>query len=330
MQILFLDESDDDNSLLSSNQTNSTTQTNEDDSIICKQIISFERFKRDPKALHYFTGLDDCDHFTMVLSTLGPAAFGLKYFSDIVPSLTVQDQFLLTLVKLRLYQSDLELSLLFNIDAGHVLSVFITWINFMYLQWSEINMWPSRELVNFHMPPDFKHKYPKTRVILDCIECPIKKPADMSDRKITFSTSKNRNTVKVLVGMTPGGLVSFVSSSTCGGSVSNRQLIEESGIVEKCDPGDEVMICSQVNVEDLFSHRHVTVNMPDVRQRKRKRSELDMAARGVHINRPARLTKRFKILTSPLNSAETDLGCRIIAVCFYLCNFHTRSHSHNI
>ena len=91
--------------------------------------------------------------------------------------------------------------------------------NLNYLQWSQINWWPSRELVSYYMPSDFKSKYPKTRIIVDVMECPIHKPTQPVAQQATFSTYKNRNTVKVLVGITPGGLVSFVSPAY-GGSAS--------------------------------------------------------------------------------------------------------------
>ena len=40
----------------------------------------------------------------------------------------------------------------------------------MYLRFGTINIWPNREEVDKSMPEDFKSKYPKTRVILDCAE----------------------------------------------------------------------------------------------------------------------------------------------------------------
>ena len=40
----------------------------------------------------------------------------------------------------------------------------------MYLKLEQINIWPSRELLDETMPQDFKDKDPSTRVIIDCME----------------------------------------------------------------------------------------------------------------------------------------------------------------
>ena len=47
----------------------------------------------------------------------------------------------------------------------------------MYCSWKELDIRPSRELVDENMPSDFKRLYPSTRVIIesDGMEVPIKK-----------------------------------------------------------------------------------------------------------------------------------------------------------
>ena len=36
----------------------------------------------------------------------------------------------------------------------------------MYLKLGQLNIWPSRKVVDDYMPHDFKSKYPQTRVII--------------------------------------------------------------------------------------------------------------------------------------------------------------------
>ena len=86
----------------------------------------------------------------------------------------------------------------------------------MFVQWGEIEWWPTKDLVSFFSPTAFKAKFPKTRCIVDGTEFPIKKPSKPILQQSTFSTYKNRNTMKILVGSTPGGLVEFVSEAFGG------------------------------------------------------------------------------------------------------------------
>lgn len=62
-------------------------------------------------------------------------------------------------------------------------------------------MWPSSSLDWYFTPSDFKSKFPCTRVtcIVDGTEWPIKKPKTTRAQQPTFSTYKNRNTIKILV-----------------------------------------------------------------------------------------------------------------------------------
>ena len=126
--------------------------------------------------------------------------------------LPVPNHFFLTLIKLRTYKTNFKLSRLFGISEAEVHIVFVTWVKFMSLQWHELNLWPSREVVDF-FALDFREKFPTTRVIVDGREIPVKGPKLPAAQQITFSMYKNRNTAKALIGVTPGDLVSFVSDS---------------------------------------------------------------------------------------------------------------------
>ena len=262
----------------------------------------------------------------MVLDTLGRNAYNLTYFLDKQPSLSIEDQFFLTLVKLRLHTPHQELSILFGITEREVSCIFVTWINFMYLQWSEVNWWPSRKLVSYFMPSDFSAKYPKTRLIMDGTECPINKPTQPVAQQATFSFYKNRNTIKVVVGCTPGGLISYVSPAF-GGSTSDRQVVESTALPKLFAPNDEVMADKGFNVEDLFIPYHVGVNIPTFFKKKNRLSnatvlkDRKIARKRVHIERVIGLAKTYKILTQPMNHTESSLGTQIITVCFLLCNF---------
>lgn len=208
----------------------------------------------------FYTGLASYTDFLHVLYNLGEAAFHLNYIYNQVQNLTIENQLFLTLIKLRQYKTNFELSKLFSVSTTTVENIWLTWINFMSRQWREVNFWPDRDLVNFFAPRDFYSKFPTTRLIIDGTEIAVKKPKPPIAQQTTFSTYKNRNTMKVLVGSTPGGLTSFISPAY-GGSASDRQLVERSPLLNLCEPGDSVMSDKGFNVQDLFASRDVTINI---------------------------------------------------------------------
>lgn len=293
-----------------------------------KSYFSIEMLMENDEALHFFTGLENSTKFNYVFQSLGPTAYKLNYFFGQVSKPKVEYQFLLVLMKLRQRKCNYELALMFGIDEKAVYNIFVTWVRFMALQWREIDLWPSKDLVQFYSPEDFFDKFPDTRVVLDGTECPVKQPKQPVTQQATFSRYKNRNTVKVVVGSTPGGLVSHVSPAY-GGSVSDRHIIERSDIPKMCNPGDSIMADKGFEVQDLFAPHDVTVNIPTFFKKtnrlsgKAVLSDRKIASKRVHIERIIGLGKTYKILTSPLGHAETQLASDIIFICFMLCNFRS-------
>lgn len=285
-------------------------------------------FMFDNDGLHFFTGLETYSKFVFVLSTLGPAAHELQYFYGTAPNVSIEDQFFITCIKLRLHKTNFELSRLFHISERAVTNTFVTWVNFMAVQWSEVDWWPSPDVVHFYSPQDFASKYPTTRCIIDGTECPIAKPKNPLAQQATFSHYKNRNTVKVLVGCSPGGLVNYVSPAY-GGSASDRQIVERSTLPQMCSGGDSILADKGFNVQDIFEPYDVKINMPSFFKKKNRLSnetllsDRKIASKRVHIERIIGLGKTFKILKEPMNRTECALACRIIRVCFILCNFKT-------
>ncbi|CAC5390588.1 unnamed protein product [Mytilus coruscus] len=180
-----------------------------------------------------------------------------KFISE---QLSVENQFFLTLIKLRQHKTNFELSRLFNISETAVVNIWVTWVNFMSRQWREVKTFPDRDIVRFFSPHDFKTKFPSTRIIIDGTECPAMKPKSPIAQQSTFSTYKNMNTIKLLVGATPGGLVNYVSPAY-GGSTSDRQICERSNLSSICDKGDSIMADKEFNVQDLFAPYDVSINI---------------------------------------------------------------------
>lgn len=290
--------------------------------------LCVEKFIYDPPGIMFYTGLQTYEVFIFVLATLGNAAYELNYLYYRSEQLSVENQLFLTLIKIRQHKTNFELSRLFNISETAVVNIWVTWVNFMAKQWREVNMFPDRDIVRFFSPRGFKAKFPSTRIIIDGTECPVMKPKSPIAQQATFSTYKNRNTIKLLVGATPGGLVNYVSPAY-GGSTSDRQICERSNLLTICDKGDSIMADKGFNVQDLFAPYDVTINIPTFFRKKNRMTgktvikDRAISSKRVHIERIIGLAKTYKILKEPLNVTETKLASEITFVCFMLCNFKT-------
>lgn len=205
----------------------------------------------------------------------------------------------------------------------------------MALKWRAIDLWLNKEAVTHYMPLDFNDKYPQTRVIIDATECPIRKPHLPTTQQITFSSYKNRNTIKFLVGLAPSGLISYISPCY-GGSASDRQIIERSQILNRFNYNDEIMVDKGLNVQDILLSNGVKVNIgtyfflkgnqidPNTLTRDRK-----IARKRVHVVRTIGMLKTYKILTNPMNQSEALLSSDITFVVAMLVNFRSNIMNKN-
>jgi hypothetical protein len=101
------------------------------------------------------------------------------------------------------------------------------------------------------LPKRFK-EFSNIRVILDCCEFYIQKPVIPESKKTTWSSYKHYNTVKLLVGITPTGVISFLPPLWTG-STSDKEMVRNSGLLNCLDEGDAVMANKGFLVRDLLA-----------------------------------------------------------------------------
>ena len=119
---------------------------------------------------------------------------------------------------------------------------------------------PEREILWRTMPQCFQFSFgKKTTVIIDCFEVFIDRPSNLLARAQTFSSYKHHNTVKVLIGITPQGTISFVA---WGGRTSDKFLTENCGIMEKLLPGDLVMADRGFTIHESLVFKQAELAIP--------------------------------------------------------------------
>ena len=76
---------------------------------------------------------------------------------------------------------------------------------------------------------------------MDCTEVPIQRPSLAKANSQIYSSYKGRPTAKVLAARTPKGTISFVSKAA-GGTMSDKDLVNRSGIVDPFSPEDTLVV----------------------------------------------------------------------------------------
>ena len=108
------------------------------------------------------------------------------------------------------------------------------------------------------MPDRFKLTYPNTCVILDCTEIKVQTPTSKVLNSEFYSSYKSHTTYKGLVGISPNGSVTCVSS-LFQGSVSDKDITRQSGILNLLEEGAEVMADKGFLIEDRLKKVNATL-----------------------------------------------------------------------
>ena len=102
------------------------------------------------------------------------------------------EEFFIELCRLRGGFSERHLAHLYGVAQSTISRLLVPWINFMYLKFGQVCIWPSKSVVQATMPADFKEKFPSTRVIIDFTEVFCEMPSSLLLNSELFSSFKNQ------------------------------------------------------------------------------------------------------------------------------------------
>ena len=125
------------------------------------------------------------------------------------------------------------------INPSQVSRIYNTWVIFLSQELSFLVPWPSRSELRKSLPKRFKN-FKNVRITIDCLELFIQKPKVPASQKMTCSSYKHWNTAKLLLGITPTGVVSFFPPLWTG-SISDKEIVKQSGLLNLLEAGDAVM-----------------------------------------------------------------------------------------
>ena len=168
-------------------------------------------------------------------------------------------------MRLRLGRLLQELAYTFGISASTASRIFNMWINnYLYLRLGMIPIWPEWEDVAASMPHSFRENYPHTFIIIDATELRCQVPSSLALQAKLYSAYKSYTTLKGLVGIAPNGAFTFISRLYTG-SISDRQLVMESGILSLLESVPEhkrVMADRGFDIQDLLVKHRLILNIP--------------------------------------------------------------------
>lgn len=292
------------------------------------QCLKFADIQDDTQTVSFFTGLPDKATFCVVRDLL--ARFPLQYHSEwnvSVDTLSLSEQLLLTLMKLRLRLKNLHLATHFGISTGTVTNVFITIISALYdILYVGImcNTIPSQRKNAQCLPLCFT-QFPNCRIIIDCTEISVDKAENLKMRCTTYSNYKSRTTLKALVGVSPNGVIVFVSD-LYGGSTSDKQIVQNCNLFAYLEAGDMLMADKGFNIRQILPSG-VTLNIPSFLYNGQFTKEeilhnKSIASARIHVERAIQRIKLFSILDHVPASLRQHAD-KIFKVCACLTNFQT-------
>ena len=266
-------------------------------------------FQTDDK-VRFYTGLPSFEILMVAFEHVSP------HVTRKTQSLSRFQEFVMVLMKLRLNVPLQDLAYRFMVSVPTVSRIFSSWMVVMDTRLFPLVSWPDREQLWKTMPMCFQYAFGrKVTVVIDCFEVFIERPTNLLARAQTFSSYKHHNTIKILIGITPQGTVSFVSQAR-GGRTSDKYLTENCGFLDHLLPGDMVMADRGFTIAESVGLKQAKLVIPAFTKGKSQLDPVDVektrgiASVRIHVERVIGLLRRkYTILESTL---PTDfLACNL-------------------
>ena len=300
--------------------------------------FSVDNIRNDGKRFMYYTGYSP-ETFDNIFKFLVPddQSVPLQYIENLssINTLLLKDQLFLTICKARNNFDLQDIGCRFGISQQCAGVIFNSWMNYMFLRFGEICIWPDRNVLFANMPENYKRDFPTTFAIDDCTEIKIQKPSSLKTQSQTYSDYKSCNTLKALVACDHRGSVIF-SSMLFSGAMSDRDIFVKSKFKETLqnlieigylNRGDGVMADKGFNIEADVESIGLKLNIPPFAHSGKQMNQHDalytkkIAMHRVHVERAIRRIKSFKILSRRIPLSMMSSVNQIWYVCSFLTNF---------
>ena len=299
------------------------------EAVLEKQTLFVQLQMKPDSSIRFYTGFSSFEVLAATFKALRPTAENMYSWSQMQRlrnkgtedaeglrktikncKLSLFDQFYLVLQKLRVGTLNQLLADNFNISQTTVSRIFISWVNFLHFMLGSFSIWPSRAKIQKHTPDCFKKLYPDCRGIIDASEIRVQAPSSLILNSEMYSSYKSHTTYKGNVVISPSGEIIHISS-LFEGSISDKELVRQSGLLPLLQPGDQLMADKGFVIQDLLTPLGCEVIMPSFLSVNKQFSKGDLQHSKkihnlrVHVERAIRRVKEFHYFDKviPLNVA---------------------------
>jgi len=276
--------------------------------------LTYEHVRTDEN-VRLYTGMPNAKTFELMFDELADIKTNENNTANAGRrcALGLIDQFLMTMMRLKLGLVLADLSFRFSVSKATCSKIVNKWIELLYVHTSFLTYWPTREQIDNTMPADFQERFPRTRVVIDCTELFTETPKSLAEQSLMFSQYKTHMTWKALVGITPNGVVSFVSDLWAG-SISDKQIVIKSGIIDLCEKGDAVMGDKGFLISDLTTPRGIDLIIPPKKNKAKQMCKSDIvltrrvANCRIHVERHMERVKNFRVLHNLTGTMKANVS----------------------
>ncbi|XP_076621599.1 uncharacterized protein LOC143342003 [Colletes latitarsis] len=240
-------------------------------------------------------------------------------------SIRIEDQskIIMTLMKLKHNISYSILKVLFTrYSIASCRQIILNIIDILYDCLKEAIYFPNKDEISKNIPICFNN-FKVGRVVLDCTEIFIQKPKNLCCQISIYSQYKHRYSIEYMTGVTPGGLICFISN-TYGGRTSDNVIFEQSNIINYLEKNDNIMIDRRFTIDKLCKDNDIKLICPPFLREKTQLSKeealfgTEIAKARVHIEQSNQRLKTFKILSYRMSSGLVKKDEQIFTI---ICDF---------
>uniref|UniRef100_A0A672HZR3 THAP-type domain-containing protein n=1 Tax=Salarias fasciatus TaxID=181472 RepID=A0A672HZR3_SALFA len=296
---------------------------------LAQREMTEEFLRCDDNQVKFYTGLVNYDTLNVLLCHVVP------FLPQGKRKLSPFQMVLITLMHLRLDLPLQHIAHLFGVHRGTVSAIVQETINVLHVRLAPLVHWPDRDSLQVSMPHQFVETFGKrVAAIIDCFEVFIKRPSNLLARAQTFSHYKHSHTLKYLIGITPQGVISFISKGW-GGRTSDKKITENCGFLDQLLPGDLVLADRGFDIQESVGMMCAEVKTPAFTRGQRQLDAKDveetrsLASLRIHVERViGAVRNKYKILSSkipiemvlPCEGEEITFLDKVVVVCCALTN----------